>query len=78
LVLAAAEDREEPEQVEQEGEHRAGIVSGSALRDQPLAAGWLLAKDTFAAQVRRGALADNTLNTGDLVSVSVADVVYAP
>jgi hypothetical protein len=45
VVLAAAEDREEPEQVEQEGEHRAGIVSGSALRDQPLAAGWLLAKD---------------------------------
>jgi len=34
--VAAAEDWENSEQVEQEGDHRAGIVSGLELRDQPL------------------------------------------
>jgi transposase InsO family protein len=34
--MAAAEGREESEKVEQEGDHRAGIVSGSALRHQPV------------------------------------------
>ena len=35
--MAAAEDREESEEVEQESDHRAGIVSGSGPIDQPLA-----------------------------------------
>ena len=39
LAVAAAEEREEAKQVEQEGDHRAGIVSGSEPTDQPLAAG---------------------------------------
>jgi hypothetical protein len=34
MAVAAAEDREEPEKVEQEGDHRTEIVSGSGLRDQ--------------------------------------------
>ena len=34
LTVAAAEERQETEQVEEEGDHRAGIVSGSELRDQ--------------------------------------------
>jgi hypothetical protein len=34
--VAAAEEREESKQVEQEGDHRAGIVSGSEPTDQPL------------------------------------------
>ena len=37
--MAAEEDGEEPKQVEQEGDHRAEIVSGSGLTDQPLAGG---------------------------------------
>jgi hypothetical protein len=35
--MAAAEEREEAKQVEQEGDHRAGIVSGSVPTDQRLA-----------------------------------------
>jgi len=34
LAVAAEEEREESKHVEQEGDHRAGIVSGSELRDQ--------------------------------------------
>jgi hypothetical protein len=34
LAVAGAEDGEEPEKVEQEGDHRTEIVSGSGLRDQ--------------------------------------------
>ena len=34
LTVAAAEEGQETEQVEEEGDHRAGIVSGSELRDQ--------------------------------------------
>ena len=34
LTVAAAEEGRETEQVEEEGDHRAGIVSGSELRDQ--------------------------------------------
>jgi hypothetical protein len=37
LAMAAKEEGEEPKQVEQERDHRAGIVSGSMLRDQSLA-----------------------------------------
>ena len=37
LAMAADEEGEEPKQVEEEGDHRAGIVSGSELTDQPLA-----------------------------------------
>ena len=37
LAMAAAEEGEESKQVEQEGDHRAGIVSGSEPTDQPLA-----------------------------------------
>jgi len=37
LAVAAAEEREEPKQVEQEDDHRVGIVSGSRPTDQPLA-----------------------------------------
>jgi hypothetical protein len=37
LAVAAAEDREEPEKVEQKGDHRTEIASGSGLRDQQLA-----------------------------------------
>jgi hypothetical protein len=37
LAVAAAEDREESKQVEQEGDHRTGTVSGSEPTDQPLA-----------------------------------------
>jgi hypothetical protein len=37
VAVAAAEDREESEEVEQESDHRAAIVSGSEPRDQPLA-----------------------------------------
>jgi hypothetical protein len=33
LAVAAAEEREESEQVEEEGNHRAEIVSGSELKD---------------------------------------------
>jgi hypothetical protein len=33
-TVAAAEEGQETEQVEQEGDHRDGIVSGSELRDQ--------------------------------------------
>src|SRR6267143_2129594 len=39
LVVAAAEEREEPKEVEQDADHRAGIFSGSKPIDQPLAAG---------------------------------------
>src|SRR5205814_9995322 len=39
LVVAAAEEREEPKEVEQDADHRAGILSGSKPIDQPLAAG---------------------------------------
>jgi hypothetical protein len=38
LAVAAAEEGQETEQVEQEGDHRAGIVSRSELKDQPLGA----------------------------------------
>jgi len=34
LTVAAAEEGQETEQVEEEGDHRAGIVSRSELRDQ--------------------------------------------
>jgi hypothetical protein len=37
LAMAAEEEREEPEQVEQKCEHRAEIVAGSEPTDQPLA-----------------------------------------
>jgi len=37
LAVAAAEDREESKQVEQEGDHRAEIVAGSELTIHPLA-----------------------------------------
>jgi hypothetical protein len=37
MAVAAAEDREKSEKVEQEGDHRTEIVSGSGLRDQQLA-----------------------------------------
>jgi hypothetical protein len=39
LAVAAAEEGEETKQVEQESDHRTGIVSGPELTDQPLAAG---------------------------------------
>jgi hypothetical protein len=35
--MAAEEEREEPEQVEQKSDHRAEIVAGSEPTDQPLA-----------------------------------------
>jgi hypothetical protein len=35
--MAAAEEREEPKDVGQEGDHRAAIYSESKLTDQPLA-----------------------------------------
>ena len=35
LAMATEEEREEPKQVEQEGDHRAGIVAGSEPIDQP-------------------------------------------
>jgi len=38
LAMATAEEREEAKQVEQEGAHRAEILSGSAPTDQSLAA----------------------------------------
>jgi hypothetical protein len=37
LAMAAEEEREEPEQVEQKSDHRAEIVAGSEPTDQPLA-----------------------------------------
>jgi hypothetical protein len=37
LAVAAAEEREEAKQVEQEGDHRAVIVAGSELTVHPLA-----------------------------------------
>src|SRR5437016_14259236 len=37
LAVATAEEREEPKQVEQESDHRAEILSGSAATDQRLA-----------------------------------------
>ena len=44
--MAAAEDWENSEQVEQEGDHRTGIVAGSVQADQPLTcADGVLAKD---------------------------------
>src|SRR5207247_996086 len=36
LTMAAEEEREEPKQVEQEGNHRGGSVAGSGPEDQPL------------------------------------------
>ena len=39
LAVAAEEEREESKHVEQEGDHRAEILSGSAPIDQRLAAG---------------------------------------
>jgi len=45
LAVAAAEDREESKQVEQEGDHRPGIVFGSAPADQSLGGDAVLAKD---------------------------------
>ena len=39
LAVAAEQEGEESKQVEQEKDHRAGIVSGSEPTDQPLAAG---------------------------------------
>jgi hypothetical protein len=36
LAVAAAEDREESKQVEQEGDHQARIVARPELTDQPL------------------------------------------
>src|SRR5436309_3487972 len=39
LAVATEEEREESKQVEQEGDHRAEILSGSAPTDQRLAAG---------------------------------------
>jgi hypothetical protein len=39
LAMTAAEEREEAKQVGQEGDHRAEILSGSALTEQRLAAG---------------------------------------
>jgi hypothetical protein len=36
LAVAAADEREESKEVEQEGDHRAGILSGSEPTDQPL------------------------------------------
>ena len=39
LAVAAEEEREESKHVEQEGDHRAEILSGSAPTDQRLAAG---------------------------------------
>jgi hypothetical protein len=36
LAMAAAEAREEPKQMEEEGDHRNEIISGSGLTDQPL------------------------------------------
>ena len=39
LAVAAEEEREESKHVEQEGDHRAEILSGSAPIDQQLAAG---------------------------------------
>src|SRR5207247_4333461 len=36
LPVASAEEREEPKQVEQEGDHRVRIVSGLEPTDQPL------------------------------------------
>ena len=37
MAVAAAEDREKSGKVEQAGDHRTEIVSGSGLRDQQLA-----------------------------------------
>ena len=46
LAVAAEEEGEESKQVEQESDHRAGIVSGSGPTDQPLARpAIVLAKD---------------------------------
>ncbi len=39
LAVAAAEEREEPEQMEQESDHRARIFSGSEPTDQLLGCG---------------------------------------
>src|SRR5206468_337010 len=36
LAVATAEEREQPKQVEQESDHRAGMVPGSEPTDQPL------------------------------------------
>jgi hypothetical protein len=53
LAVAAAEEREESKHVEQEGDHRAGILSGSERTGQPLAAGQGLAKDRVRSKGRR-------------------------
>jgi hypothetical protein len=37
LAMAAEEEGQETKQVKQQGDHRAGILSGLGLRDQPLA-----------------------------------------
>ena len=39
LAVAAAQEREEPEQVEQEGDHRAGFSPDQQPTDQPLGCG---------------------------------------
>ena len=39
MAVSAAEEGKQTKQAEQEGDHRAGIFSGSALPDQSLGAG---------------------------------------
>src|SRR3989441_3096118 len=60
LAMAAAEQREKSKQVEEEGDHRAEIVSGSAPTDQRLAAGGGFGE----GQVRGGHAGDQSLDLG--------------
>ncbi len=52
LAMAAAEEREESKQVEQEGDHRAEILSGSAPTDHDLPPAEVLAKDSLSPRTR--------------------------
>ncbi len=66
LAVAAEEEREESKHVEQEGDHQAEILSGSAPTDQRLAAGRGFGEGQ-AAESRSGGilgLAPGTLHGG--------------
>src|SRR5207249_6139493 len=53
LAVAAAQEREEPEQMEQEGDHRAGFSPDQSRLINYLAADGVLAKDTVRLATQR-------------------------
>jgi hypothetical protein len=54
--MAAEEDREEPHQVEQQGDHRAEMMAGSDRQINHFAADGVLAMDKIARALKRAKL----------------------